>query len=65
MTQNELIMKHLRKGKTLTRLEAFFLYRIQNITARITELKGQGHEIETEVRRDEAGHRYARYSLAA
>ncbi len=62
--QNTRILTHLEKGKHITRLEAFFLYGIQNLTSRITELR-DSHNIVTEIKRDENGRRYARYSLAA
>lgn len=38
-SQNARILLHLAKGKALTRYEAILMFRVQNITARMSELK--------------------------
>lgn len=45
MTQNQAILKHLQRGKTITRMEAFLKYGVCNLWARCAELKKQGHKI--------------------
>ncbi len=45
MTQNEAILKHLYKHKTITRIEAFTKHGICNLWARISELIDEGHKI--------------------
>lgn len=45
MTQKERILNHLRKCKTITRLQAVKRYGCLNLWARISELKEDGHRI--------------------
>jgi hypothetical protein len=61
--QNDRILAHLLAGKTITQLEAFGVYRIFRLAARIHELKAKGHKIVTTMRQDETGKQYAEYSL--
>ena len=48
MTQNEKILSHLAKGKQLTVNEATTRFKIQNLSARISELRDNGFEISTD-----------------
>lgn len=61
MSQNTTILNHLRDGNKLTRLGAMVHFGIQNITARITELREQGHPIRTRIKEDPRGQQYAEY----
>ena len=45
MTQNQLIMKHLRKAGSITVREAMVEYSIASLTKRIQELRNEGHNI--------------------
>lgn len=45
MTQTEAILKHLRKKKTITQLEAFTGLGVCRLSERIRELKREGHKI--------------------
>lgn len=45
MTQNDLILKHLRQHKTITRLQAVKKFGCLNLWARIAELKAMGKKI--------------------
>lgn len=67
MTQNEIIMKHLRQNpRGITPLEAMNYYSIMRLGARIWELKADGHLIDTETVERKRGSkkvRYARYVL--
>ncbi len=38
-SQNAAILLHLTKGKSLTRYEAILMFRVQNITARLSDLR--------------------------
>jgi hypothetical protein len=61
MTQNETILKHLRK-KTITPIEAAKRYDIMCLAERIRDLRRNGHEIlTTKVKQN--GKQFARYSL--
>ena len=43
--------------------EAMEVYGIRRLASRITDLKAAGYDIDTVIKNDEAGHRYARYSM--
>lgn len=48
MTQNERVLKHLRKYGAITTKQAYDLYGITRLGARIYELKALGFDIVTE-----------------
>lgn len=62
---DQLILKHLQKRGSISPVEAFAAYGRQIIATSIHRLRNMGHIIETELMRDEAGHRYARYTYSA
>ena len=62
-TQNGLILKHLQRRKSISPVEAMISYGVMRLASRIHELRQAGHHIITIMKRDEAGHAYARYSL--
>jgi hypothetical protein len=57
------ILKHLRR-RSISPVEAFSNYGTMRLAPRIHELRKAGFNIRTRLLRDEAGHQYARYSLA-
>lgn len=60
MTQDELVLKHLRESGSITPLEALQLYGCFRLSARIYSLRSRGYDIETDyVTRD--GKIYASY----
>ena len=64
MTQQDIIMKHLRKAGSITVREAIVEYSIQSLTKRIQELREAGHEIVSTVKSHPiTGQKYTRYSL--
>lgn len=69
MTQNELILAHLKKGKTLTRLQAMLEYGVGNLPARIHELRASdevirnGLDIITERKKSRSGGTHVAYRL--
>lgn len=63
MSQNKTLLRHLESGKTITRLEALFVYGIQSITARVSDLRAQGHDVRATIKTDPKGHEYAEYHL--
>lgn len=64
MTQNQRILKHLRKAGSITVREAIVEYSIQSLTKRINELREAGHEIISNVRHHPITHqKYVRYTL--
>ena len=64
MTQNEIILNHFKKAKSISQREALVDYSIQSLTKRISELKAMGYNIETQNKKHPVtGQRYARYVL--
>ena len=63
MSQSLLILNHLRIKGSITALEAMSLYRIFRLAARVNELRDEGYDIETDMKTDLRGKRYASYSL--
>ncbi len=64
MTQNAIIVKHLRKAGSITVREAMVEYSIQSLTKRVNELRDLGYEIVSNVRyHPVTGQRYVRYTL--
>ena len=63
MTQNERILRALRKGQVLTPLTAFRKFGTLRLAARCHELRGQGHDIRSTLL-ERHGKRFACYRLA-
>lgn len=47
ISQNEAILNHLKSHTGITAMEAFRLYNITRLSARIHDLKERGHHIST------------------
>lgn len=64
VTQNDKILKHLRRQGSITVREAMVEYSIQSLTKRIQELRGVGHKIKSNVKFHKVtGQKYVRYTL--
>ena len=63
VSQKLMILNHLESKGSISALEALSLYRINRLAARVEELRKSGHDIETEMKTDMTGKRYARYRL--
>lgn len=63
VSQNTQILRHMLAGKDITRLGALVHYNIQNITARISELRDKGYDVRHRMRIDPRGSEYAEYFL--
>ena len=59
------ILRHMEKRGSISPMEALLTYGCARLAARIHEIRQAGIDVTTDLRTDEAGHRYARYSLAA
>jgi hypothetical protein len=57
------VLLHLEKHKSITPLEAFGVYGIFRLAARVWELRKIGKEIATVYMTDDNGKPYARYRL--
>jgi hypothetical protein len=70
MSQTSRILTHLKKKtrnknkKSLTPVQAIVLFRCYRLAARISELRGKGYNISTEIIK-RGGKRYAKYTLEA
>ena len=66
-TQNDRLYMHLLDGKTLTRYEAMLMFRVQNPTARISDIRRRaklvGNELIVTEKVDPNGQTYAEYRL--
>ena len=60
---DRIILKHLRRRRTISPMEALMSYGCQRLAPRIFNLRKAGYQISTKINRDEPGHRYARYKL--
>ena len=47
MSQKDRVLQYLKQGKTLTRLNAWDELGVIEAPARISELRGEGHDIQT------------------
>ena len=66
MTQNQIIMKHLKKAGSITVREAMVEYSVQSLTKRVQELREAGHAILSTVKyHPVTGQKYVRYTLGA
>lgn len=67
MTQREKVLKHLKKHKKISPMDAFTKYHITRLAAVIFDLRDDGYEIETDMvnKKNEEGEqvRYAVYRL--
>lgn len=62
MTQTQMILRDLKRGKAITPIDALREYQCFRLAARVAELRNDGHDIITdEIVRD--GKRYASYRL--
>lgn len=63
--QQKTILGHLSKGQSISNMEALVVYNISRLSDVILKLRRKGYAVQTEVRADNAGHKYSRYTLAA
>lgn len=62
-SQNDKILRHLLSGKRLTRYEAILMFRVQNITARISELRQMGFNVKSFEKVDPNNQMYSEYFI--
>jgi hypothetical protein len=63
MTQNEIVIKQLSRGRALTPGAAWRTFGIARLAARVHELKRHGHPIRTSMLTLSSGARVAQYSM--
>lgn len=63
-TQEDAILKHLQKGKTITPLEALTLYGCLRLGARIWDLRKKNHHIDMSIVETDTGKHVAQYRMA-
>jgi hypothetical protein len=63
--QQRTILSHLTRGQSISNMEALIVYNISRLSDVVLKLRRKGFNVETDVRVDNAGHRYSRYTLAA
>jgi hypothetical protein len=62
-SQNNLILKALKRGAKLTPIDALARFGCFRLSARILDLKAAGHNIKTKIIKSANGKRFAQYSL--
>jgi hypothetical protein len=64
MTQNQMIIQHMKRTGSITMREALIDYSVQSLTKRIQELRAAGYKIESVSKtHPTTGQRYTRYTL--
>lgn len=64
MSQNQILINHLKKAKSISQREALIDHGIQSLTKRISELRTLGYNIKTQHKKHPVtGQRYARYVM--
>jgi hypothetical protein len=63
VSQRKQILNHLLAGNSITPLEALGVFGCFRLAARIEELRDDGYAIDTELREDPKGKKYARYTM--
>lgn len=59
----QLLIEHLKSGKSITAIEASALWRCRSLSRRICDIEERGYTINREEREDSTGQNYTRYSL--
>jgi hypothetical protein len=60
------VLKHLKANKSVSPMEALIVYGISRLASCIHEIRRKaGYNVECVINQDDAGHKYARYSLAS
>ena len=62
-SQSAMILNFLENGGSLTPIEALEKFKCFRLAARINDLREAGHNINTEIFKDDNGKSYAVYSL--
>lgn len=63
MSQAQYILDHLKKGESITQMEALKLFGCFRLASRINELRDSGYDIETRIKRTTTGKQIAEYTL--
>lgn len=62
-SQTNAILEHLKKGESITSMDALNMFKCFRLAARIYDLRKNGWEIEETLIKSETGNRYAEYKL--
>ena len=57
------ILSHMKRGNTISPLEAQNVFGVYRLAASIHDIRSAGYRVRTLHKRDEVGHKYARYEL--
>lgn len=63
--QQKTILGHLMAGKSISDVESIVVYQIKRLSDVVLKLRRKGFPVKTEIRVDNTGHKYSRYTLAA
>jgi hypothetical protein len=63
--QQKTILTHLMRSGSISNIESQIIYKIGRLSDVVLKLREKGFKVKTDVRKDPAGQKYSRYSLAA
>lgn len=63
--QAKTVLSHLKRRKHISPTEALAVYSISRLASCIHEIRKVGYDVRKEMKQDDRGHRYAKYSLRA
>jgi hypothetical protein len=62
--QARTVLAHLGRRQSITPVEAMATYSISRLASCINEIRKVGYSVKMDLREDERGHKYGRYSMA-
>lgn len=63
--QSQKILNHLKVAGHITPVEAATVYKARHLPSKIFEIKQEGYDVRTTMKKDLTGQRYASYTLFA
>lgn len=65
MSHIKSILKHLKSGKTLTKIQALNKFNCFSLAQRIADIKDLGYDVKTDMVKIESNKRIAKYKLVS
>lgn len=62
--QARTVLLHMKRRGHISNMQALTVYGISRLAACVYEIRQAGYDVNSEHKRDDAGHKYTNYSLA-
>jgi hypothetical protein len=62
--QAKTILRHLRKHGHISPMQAIVVYGIARLAPCIFDIRNVGYQVDTQIKHDAQGHKYAKYTMA-